>query len=95
MTHCALMYDTFSFDGHYCMVFECLGPSLYDFLKGQKYHPFPIQCVRDFARQLLETLEFLHSFRLIHTDLKVRVSLIQCVACDLVPFCLFVSTMCC
>lgn len=70
MTHCAAMYDTFSFDGHYCMVFECLGPSLYDFLKGQKYHPFPIQCVRDFARQLLETLEFLHSFRLIHTDLK-------------------------
>ncbi len=69
-THCAVMYDTFSFDGHYCMVFECLGPSLYDFLKGQKYHPFPIQCVRDFARQLLETLEFLHSFGLIHTDLK-------------------------
>ena len=72
-THCAVMYDTFSFDGHYCMVFECLGPSLYDFLKGQKYHPFPIQCVREFARQILETLEFLHSFRLIHTDLKVRV----------------------
>lgn len=70
MTHCAVMYDTFSFDGHYCMVFECLGPSLYEFLKGQKYHPFPINCVRDFARQLLETLEFLHSFRLIHTDLK-------------------------
>jgi len=69
-THCAVMYDTFSFDGHYCMVFECLGPSLYDFLKGQKYHPFPIHCVRDFARQLLEALEFLHSFGLIHTDLK-------------------------
>jgi hypothetical protein len=85
VTHCALMYDTFSFDGHYCMVFECLGPSLYDFLKGQKYHPFPIQCVRDFARQLLETLEFLHSFRLIHTDLKVRVSLLHCVACDRIP----------
>ncbi len=72
-THCAVMYDTFSFDGHYCMVFECLGPSLYDFLKGQKYHPFPIHCVRDFARQLLEALEFLHGFGLIHTDLKVRV----------------------
>ena len=54
------------------MVFECLGPSLYDFLKGQKYHPFPIRCVRDFAKQLLETLEYLHSFQLIHTDLKVR-----------------------
>mmetsp|Transcript_18041 Transcript_18041/g.31642 ORF Transcript_18041/g.31642 Transcript_18041/m.31642 type:complete len:248 (+) Transcript_18041:476-1219(+) len=64
------MYDAFSFRGHYCMVFESLGPSLYDFLKRQQYQPFPISCVRDFAEQLLETLEFLHGFRLIHTDLK-------------------------
>ena len=70
VSHCAVMYDTFSFSGHYCMVFESLGPSLYDFLKRQKYQPFPIACVRDFAKQLLETLAFLHSFRLIHTDLK-------------------------
>jgi serine/threonine protein kinase len=71
-THCAILYDSFSFRGHYCMVFESLGPSLYDFLKEQKYHPFPVQCVYDFGLQLLETLEFLHSFRLIHTDLKVK-----------------------
>eukprot|EP00536_Pseudo-nitzschia_multiseries_P012515 jgi/Psemu1/244632/estExt_Genewise1.C_4820020 len=70
VTHCAILYDTFSFKGHYCMVFEALGPSLYDFSKAQNYHPFPMHCVRDFALQLLETLEFLHSFRLIHTDLK-------------------------
>ena len=70
ISHCARMFDGFSFAGHYCMVFESLGPSLYDFLKRQKYQPFPLMCVRDFAKQLLETLEFLHSFRLIHTDLK-------------------------
>eukprot|EP00980_Cylindrotheca_fusiformis_P006531 scaffold1384_cov116-Cylindrotheca_fusiformis.AAC.9 len=70
VSHCARMYDAFTFKGHYCMVFESLGPSLYDFLKRQDYQPFPIGCVRDFARQLLETLEFLHSFGLIHTDLK-------------------------
>jgi serine/threonine protein kinase len=70
VSHCALLHDAFSFAGHYCMVFESLGPSLYDFLKRQKYQPFPLVCVRDFAKQLLETLEFLHSFRLIHTDLK-------------------------
>ena len=52
------------------MVFEKLGPSLYDWLKQQRYRPFPLICVRDFAKQLLETLEFLHSFGLIHTDLK-------------------------
>jgi tRNA A-37 threonylcarbamoyl transferase component Bud32 len=70
VSHCAVMFDSFSFSGHYCMVFEKLGPSLYDFLKRQKYRPFPLMVVRDFAKQLLETLEFLHSFRLIHTDLK-------------------------
>jgi serine/threonine protein kinase len=70
VSHCARMFDAFSFSGHYCMVFESLGPSLYDFLKRQNYQPFPLMCVRDFAKQLLETLEFLHSFRLIHTDLK-------------------------
>jgi hypothetical protein len=70
LSHCAIMYDAFTFHGHYCMVFESLGPSLYDFLKRQQYQPFPISCVRDFARQLLEALEFLHSFSLIHTDLK-------------------------
>jgi hypothetical protein len=74
ISHCAIMYDAFSFSGHYCMVFESLGPSLYDFLKRQKYQPFPLVCVRDFAKQLLETLEFLHGFRLIHTDLKPEVS---------------------
>jgi len=70
-SHCAILYDTFSFQGHYCIVFESLGPSLYDFLKGHKYHPFPIHCVYDFTLQLLETVEYLHSFRIIHTDLKV------------------------
>lgn len=68
---CARMLDRFSLpSGHYCLVFECLGRSLYDFLKMYEYRPFPMFCVRDFSRQLLETLDFLHGFGLIHTDLK-------------------------
>ena len=72
LTHCVIMHDAFAFRGHYCMVFESLGPSLYDFLKRHHYQPFPMVCVQDFTVQLLETLEFLHSFRLIHTDLKIE-----------------------
>lgn len=56
--------------GHCCLVFECLGRSLYDFMKTHGFKPFPLFCVRDFARQLLEALDFIHSFGLIHTDLK-------------------------
>jgi len=56
--------------GHCCLVFECLGRSLYDFMKVHGFKPFPLFCVRDFARQLLDALDFIHSFGLIHTDLK-------------------------
>ena len=69
---CAKMIDRFSLPitGHYCLVFECLGMSLYDFLKRHSYRPFPMYCVQDFARQMLEAVDFLHGFHLIHTDLK-------------------------
>lgn len=69
---CARMIDRFSLPrtGHYCLVFECLGMSLYDFLKRHSYRPFPMYCVQDFARQMLEAVDFLHGFHLIHTDLK-------------------------
>ena len=69
---CARMIDRFSLSstGHYCLAFECLGMSLYDFLKRHSYRPFPMYCVQDFARQMLEAVDFLHGFHLIHTDLK-------------------------
>ena len=69
-TLCAMMFDSFTWKSHYCLVFEALGPSLYDFMKRHDYQPFPMVCIRDFAIQMLEALEFLHSFGLIHTDLK-------------------------
>jgi dual-specificity kinase/CDC-like kinase len=67
---CAVLLNQFDMKGHFCLVFECLGRSLYDFMKTHGFKPFPLYCVRDFARQLLKALEFIHSFGLIHTDLK-------------------------
>jgi hypothetical protein len=37
-------------------VFEKLGPSLYDFLRKNSYRAFPIDLVREFARQILESV---------------------------------------
>lgn len=52
-------------------MFEKLGMSLYDFLKAHDYAAYPLGHVREFARQLLETLDFLkNTMRLVHTDLK-------------------------
>lgn len=72
ITHCVVLHDAFSYFDHYCLVFEQLGPSLYDFLKKHEYRPFPMICIQDFAVQLLEAMEFLHSFGLCHCDLKVE-----------------------
>ncbi|MBA0662002.1 hypothetical protein Goklo_006208, partial [Gossypium klotzschianum] len=51
-------------------VFEKLGPSLFDFLKRNKYSPFPVDLVRAFGHQLLESVADMHDLLLIHTDLK-------------------------
>ena len=51
-------------------VFERLGPSLYDFLRKNTYKPFAVDMARDFLRQLLEAVAFMHDLHLIHTDLK-------------------------
>lgn len=61
-------------------VFEKLGLSLYDFLRVNQYRPFRIDVVREFGRQLLESVAYLHGLDLIHTDLKPENILLA--ACD-------------
>ncbi|RLM77977.1 serine/threonine-protein kinase AFC2 [Panicum miliaceum] len=64
---CVQIRNWFDYRNHICIVFERLGPSLYDFLRENNYRSFPIALVREVAKQLLE---FMHELRLIHTDLK-------------------------
>uniref|UniRef100_A0A453EZU3 Protein kinase domain-containing protein n=1 Tax=Aegilops tauschii subsp. strangulata TaxID=200361 RepID=A0A453EZU3_AEGTS len=67
---CVQIQRWFDYRNHICIVFEKLGPSLYDFLKRNRYQPFPVELVREFGRQLLESVAYMHELRLIHTDLK-------------------------
>ncbi|KAK1399937.1 Serine/threonine-protein kinase AFC1 [Heracleum sosnowskyi] len=67
---CVQIRNWFDYRNHICIVFERLGPSLYDFLRKNSYRSFPIDLVREFGRQLLESVAFMHDLRLIHTDLK-------------------------
>lgn len=68
--HCVTLREWFDYRGHICMVFEKLGPSLYDVLRKNNYHPFPLRLVQCFTRQLLECVSFMHDLSLVHTDLK-------------------------
>ncbi|GLU01402.1 hypothetical protein SLE2022_187110 [Rubroshorea leprosula] len=69
-SHCVQIQSWFDYRNHICIVFEKLGPSLFDFLKRNRYCPFPVDLVREFGRQLLESVAYMHDLRLIHTDLK-------------------------
>jgi len=76
---CAIMYETFTHDQRfYCLVFEPLGASLYDFLKGNAFRGFWMQDIQSFAQQSMQALMFLHTnLRMTHTDLKPENILLQ------------------
>lgn len=67
---CSQIIARFLENGHYCIVLEELGRSLYDYLKENSYKGFPLDYVRSFSGQLLDCMTFLKSINLIHTDLK-------------------------
>ncbi|KAF4370631.1 hypothetical protein G4B88_013387 [Cannabis sativa] len=55
---CVQLRNWFDYRNHICIVFEKLGPSLYDFLRKNNYRSFPIDLV------------LMHDLHMIHTDLK-------------------------
>ncbi|KAK8926678.1 Serine/threonine-protein kinase AFC1 [Platanthera zijinensis] len=69
-SRCVQIRNWFDYRNHICIVFEKLGPSLYDFLRENSYRSFQIDLVRELGRQLLDSVAFMHDMRLIHTDLK-------------------------
>lgn len=67
---CVKMLDYFDFHGHMCIAFEMLGKSVFDFLKENNYHPYPLKQVRQMSFELCHAVNFLHKNRVTHTDLK-------------------------
>ncbi|KAJ5226483.1 Dual specificity protein kinase [Penicillium chermesinum] len=67
---CIHLRDCFDFRNHICIVTDLLGQSVFDFLKGNGFVPFPSSQIQHFARQLFTSVAFLHDLNLIHTDLK-------------------------
>ncbi|CAK7271265.1 serine threonine protein kinase CMGC group [Sporothrix epigloea] len=67
---CIHLRECFDYRGHICIVMDLLGQSVFDFLKGNGFVPFPNSQIQNFARQLFTSVAFLHDLQLIHTDLK-------------------------
>mmetsp|Transcript_27494 Transcript_27494/g.80236 ORF Transcript_27494/g.80236 Transcript_27494/m.80236 type:complete len:652 (+) Transcript_27494:2909-4864(+) len=64
------MYDFFKHQGRWCIVFEPLGPSLYEFQKTHQYRAYPLSSTREIMRQTIEALAYLHALEMVHTDIK-------------------------
>ena len=71
-SYCVKLYSTFRLNGHFFMVFEPLGFSLYDIIKRNDYIGLPLMFVKSISKQILCALDFLQSMQLIHTDLKLE-----------------------
>ena len=64
--------------GHYCMVFEQLGISLFELLELNQYRGLGINAVREVASQLLGALSLCHEKGITHGDVKPENVLLQC-----------------
>lgn len=53
---CIHLKDCFDYRGHICIVTELLNQSVFDFLKGNGYVPFPNSHIQSFARQLFTSV---------------------------------------
>lgn len=83
---CVDMFDAFLHDSlNFCIVFEPLDTSLRDFLKANDNRGFAMVDIREIARQLLQSIAFLHSIGIVHTDLKCRNVMLRDGSFDVVP----------
>ncbi|KAI9316989.1 kinase-like domain-containing protein [Dichotomocladium elegans] len=68
--HILQLYDSFHHRNHLCITYELLSYNLHDLLKHNKFRGLPINMVRVFTVQLLETLVLLKDATVIHCDIK-------------------------
>jgi dual-specificity kinase len=64
---CIHLRDCFDYRGHICIVMDLLGQSVFDFLKGNAFVPFPNSQIQSFARQLFTSVACKYSHS--HTNI--------------------------
>lgn len=62
--------EWFEYRGHISMVFNKLGPSMFDLLRLNKFRGLPLGVAQTFMRQILQAVSYMHSLGMVHTDLK-------------------------
>ncbi|KAM4696307.1 dual specificity tyrosine-phosphorylation-regulated kinase 2-like [Rhinophrynus dorsalis] len=65
------LLEGFTFRNHVCMIFELLGPNLYNQLVENRFQGFSLSVVAKLAVDILQCLEGLQKNRITHCDLKL------------------------
>lgn len=64
------LVDNFIFRNHMVITFELHGMNIYELCKSNRFAPMNLPIVKHFAKQLLTTLQFLFTQKIVHCDLK-------------------------
>ncbi|XP_008414956.1 homeodomain-interacting protein kinase 1-like isoform X2 [Poecilia reticulata] len=62
--------ESFKYKGYFCLAFEILDVSVFDFIKSRDFVPLSLPDIRVIAQQLLVALNALKSAGLVHADIK-------------------------
>ncbi|SCM07061.1 serine/threonine kinase-1, putative [Plasmodium chabaudi chabaudi] len=63
-------HGKFMYYDHMCLIFEPLGPSLYEIITKNDYNGFHIEDIKLYCIEILKALHYLRKIKLTHTDLK-------------------------
>ncbi|CXI89765.1 serine/threonine kinase-1, putative [Plasmodium berghei] len=63
-------HGKFMYHDHMCLIFEPLGPSLYEIITKNDYNGFHIEDIKLYCIEILKALHYLRKLKLTHTDLK-------------------------
>ena len=68
--HIIRLYDFFMYNNHLCIVIELLHKTLLQLLEMNNLEGISLNSIRFILKQILNSVDFMHSLKIVHTDLK-------------------------
>ena len=68
--HIIRLYDFFVYNGHLCIVIELLQKTLLELLEMNNQEGISLNSIRYILKQILKSVDYIHSLKIVHTDLK-------------------------
>lgn len=70
-------YEHFNFRSHMCITTELLSINIYTIIEHTNFKGFSLGLIKDFSAQMLGGLQYIHSYKIIHCDIKPENIMLQ------------------